>query len=137
MPCDGHIVKDIRCAMGCLNLDDPMALIYKILSRSTWNQALKDGVFSGSGIDMVDGYIHLSDALQAEETAKRHFAGQTDLVLVAFNPNDFAESLKWEPSRGGALFPHIYGSIDPAKALWVKDLRLESGGHVFPEGWSS
>ncbi len=114
-----------------------MALVYKILSRTVWNQALKDGVFRGAGIDIADGYIHLSDATQAEETARRYFVGQSDLVLVAFDPNDFADTLKWEASRGGALFPHVYGSIDPAWARWAKDLKLESGGHVFPEGWSS
>ena len=112
-----------------------MALIYKILSRDLWTRALADGVFHGASIDVTDGYIHLSTAAQAEETVARHFAGQDSLVLVAFDPLDFSDTLKWEPSRGGALFPHIYGSIDTAKARWVKDLVLDCGVHVFPQGW--
>jgi uncharacterized protein (DUF952 family) len=116
--------------------DDPMTLIYKIIPRSAWIQATENGVFHGASIDLSDGYIHLSDASQAEETARRHFAGQTDLLLVAFDPAVFKESLKWEASRGGALFPHVYGSINPKLATWVKDLPLQNGIHVFPEGWA-
>ena len=114
-----------------------MALIYKILSRDLWAKALAEGVLHGAAIDLTDGYIHLSTAEQAEETVSRHFAGQDDLVLVAFDPSDFSGTLKWEPSRGGALFPHVYGSINPAQARWVKDVVLENGGHVFPQGWNS
>ena len=119
-----------------LKLECDMALIYKILSRNLWTRALADGVFRGAAIDLTDGYIHLSTAAQAEETAARHFAGQDNLVLVAFDPLEFSDTLKWEPSRGGALFPHIYGNIDPAKARWVKELVLDHGGHVFPQGWN-
>jgi uncharacterized protein (DUF952 family) len=114
-----------------------MALIYKILSRDLWAKALVDGIFQGAAIDLTDGYIHLSTAEQAEETAARYFAGQDNLVLVAFDPADFSDTLKWEQSRGGALFPHVYGSMDPAKARWVKDLVRDNDGHVFPQGWKS
>lgn len=113
-----------------------MTLIYKILSRDLWAKALQHGVFNGAAIDLTDGYIHLSTAEQAEETARRHFAGQDNLVLAAFDPSDFSATLKWEASRGGALFPHIYGSINPAQAKWVKPLLLSNDTHVFPEGWA-
>jgi uncharacterized protein (DUF952 family) len=113
-----------------------MALIYKILPRDLWTKALVDGIFQGAAIDLTDGYIHLSTAEQAEETARRHFASQVNLVLAAFDPADFAGTLKWEASRGGALFPHVYGSINPAQAKWVKPLPLSHGAHEFPEGWN-
>jgi uncharacterized protein (DUF952 family) len=112
-----------------------MALIYKILSRDLWAKALAEGIFHGAAIDLTDGYIHFSTGEQAEETARRHFAGQDNLVLVAFDASDFAATLKWEASRGGALFPHLYGSFNPAQAKWVKPLALSNGAHVFPEGW--
>jgi uncharacterized protein (DUF952 family) len=114
-----------------------MAFIYKIISRGMWQKAQNDGVFVGAAIDLSDGYIHLSDAAQAVETARRHFVGQTELVLVAFDAAIFGDSLKWEASRGGALFPHVYGHIDPASATWVKDLPFENGAHIFPEGWDA
>lgn len=111
-----------------------MTLVYKIIAAEAWAQARQAGVFTGAAIDLADGYIHLSDATQAEETARRHFAGQTGLVLVAFEAASL-QNLKWEPSRGGALFPHVHGSIDPASALWVKPLPLQDGAFVFPAGW--
>ena len=112
-----------------------MSLIYKILSRDMWARAQHDGMFKGAAIDLTDGYIHLSTAAQAEETVRRHFVGQDELLLIAFDPADFVETLRWEASRGGALFPHIYGNIKTEKALWVKELALENGHHIFPEGW--
>jgi uncharacterized protein (DUF952 family) len=113
-----------------------MTLIYKIIARETWQQAEQQGVFHGATIDLADGYIHLSTAQQAEETARKHFAGQAGLLLVAFEAADFASNLKWEASRGGDLFPHVYGTITPARAKWVKDLPLENGQHIFPSGWT-
>jgi uncharacterized protein (DUF952 family) len=111
-----------------------MALIYKIIAAEDWRQASLAGVFTGAAIDLADGFIHLSDAAQVEETARRHFAGQGDLLLVAFEAGSLA-SLKWEPSRGGALFPHVHGTIEPKCALWAKPLPLRDGVHHFPEGW--
>ncbi len=113
-----------------------MALIYKIISRQSWADAETNGMFKGAAIDIADGYIHFSDATQVEETARKHFAGQADLVLVAFAERGFGDALKWEVSRNGALFPHVYGSVDPAQALWVKDLTFSNGIHQFPEGWA-
>lgn len=111
-----------------------MRLIYKILPRSLWQEAEEQGVFKGAPVDLADGFIHFSSADQVRETAARHFAGQPDLLLAAFDSGLFGDALKWEPSRGGDLFPHLYGELDPASAVWVKDLPLASDGtHVFPE----
>lgn len=101
-----------------------MTRVYKILSRSAWDVAVRAGVFAGSPVDLADGYIHFSTAAQAQETAARHFAGQTGLVLAAFESAALGEALRWEPSRGGDLFPHLYGLLDPALAVEVRDLAL-------------
>jgi uncharacterized protein (DUF952 family) len=114
-----------------------MGFIYKIIANTDWNQAVFKGVFQGAAIDLSDGFIHLSTASQAEETARRHFAGQDHLLLVAFNPLDLGALLKWEPSRGGELFPHVYGHIDPKLAVWAKPLVLKDSVHQFPEGWAA
>ncbi len=113
-----------------------MTMIYKIVPENLWRKAEADGLFRGAPVDLADGYIHLSTAAQAEETARRHFHGQTGLLLAAF-PADGLGDLRWEPSRGGALFPHLYGSLATAKALWVKPLPWDGARHVFPEGWAS
>ena len=112
-----------------------MALIYKIISRASWESAEKHGIFEGAAIDLADGFIHFSDVAQVEETARRHFSGQDGLVLVAFAAERFGPALKWEVSRGGALFPHLYDSVDTTLALWVKDLPWSGTSHIFPEGW--
>lgn len=88
-----------------------MSLAYKILTRSEWDQAQAAGVFEGSAVDRQDGFIHLSTAAQAPETARRYFAGQADLVVLQID-TDEVQGVRWEPSRGGALFPHIYGPLD-------------------------
>ena len=109
--------------------------IFKILSASAWADAMRDGVFRGAPVDLADGYIHFSTAAQARETAAKHFAGQTGLVLVALDPVTLGDKLVWEPSRGGALFPHLYGPLDPALVLSVTPLLLDaSGQHLFPDG---
>lgn len=111
-----------------------MTLIFKIVPRSMWQEAVDAGVFTGAPIDLTDGFIHFSTAEQVRETAAKHFSGQTDLLLAAFEADSFADALKWEISRGGALFPHLYATLDPATALWVKELPVSSDGeHVFPE----
>ncbi len=108
-------------------------LIYKILAAAEWLDAERRGVFAGAGIDLKDGYIHFSTAEQAEETAAKHFVGQADLVLVAVDADSLGETLKWEVSRGGALFPHLYGGLATRDAVWVKPLPLAANGrHVFP-----
>ena len=108
-------------------------LIYKILSASEWQEAEREGVFKGAGIDVSDGYIHFSTAEQAAETAAKHFAGQAGLVLVAVDAEKLGATLKWEVSRGGQLFPHLYARLPVRDAAWVKPLPLgPDGKHVFP-----
>jgi len=111
-----------------------MSVVFKIVPREMWQAAVGAGVFKGAPVDLADGFIHFSSAGQVRETAAKHFAGQADLLIAAFDGAAFGEAMKWEPSRGGALFPHLYGDLDPASALWVKELPLSpDGAHVFPE----
>lgn len=109
------------------------ATIYKIVPRQLWLEAEKAGVFKGALVDLSDGYIHFSTAEQAAETAAKHFAGQQGLLLVAIETQALGVALKYEPSRGGALFPHLYGDLSLNAVKWVKPLPLENGLHVFPE----
>ncbi|WP_350332810.1 DUF952 domain-containing protein [Coralliovum pocilloporae] len=110
------------------------SLIYKIVSEELWAAALKTGRFDGAPIDHQDGYIHLSSAGQVQETAARHFSGQRDLLLVAVEADSLGEALKWEPSRGGALFPHLYAPLDVKGVAWIKPLPLgDDEVHVFPD----
>jgi uncharacterized protein (DUF952 family) len=110
-----------------------MTLIYKICPAALWRQAEIDGVFRGSPVDLADGYIHFSTAEQAKETAAKHFAGQHDLVLIAVEAETLGAVLQWEPSRGGALFPHLYAPLDVKDAISVVPLPLGADGvHQFP-----
>jgi uncharacterized protein (DUF952 family) len=107
--------------------------IYKICPAPLWRQAERSGVFAGSELDVRDGFIHFSTAAQAVETAAKHFAGQRNLVLVSVDASKLGDRLKWEPSRGGALFPHLYGDLDPAAVTAVNPLPLGTdGAHKFP-----
>ncbi len=109
-------------------------LIYKILARGEWESACDTGLFAGSAVDLADGYIHFSTAKQARETAAKHFSGQTDLLLLSIDPQQCpADALRWEPSRGGALFPHLYGALDVACVAAVDELPLGEDGHQFPD----
>ncbi len=109
-------------------------IIYKICPDALWTAAEMAGRFNGSPVDIADGYIHFSTADQVRETAAKHFAGQTDLLLVAFDADVLGDKLRWEVSRGGALFPHLYGSLDPFHAHWLGPLPLGADGvHAFPE----
>lgn len=112
-----------------------MTLIYKTIAADAWAEAQQNGIFAGAAIDLADGYIHFSSSEQVEETVSKHFAGRNNLLLIAFNADRFGAALKWEISRGGALFPHFYGSLDPASAVWAKPLLLLDGVHVLPEDW--
>ena len=110
-----------------------MAPLYKICTRAEWSAAEASGVFTGSAVDRADGFIHLSAREQVEETARRHFAGQADLVLVEIDEAQLAAALRWEPSRGGALFPHVYDAMAVGAATSVTALLLGAGGeHQFP-----
>lgn len=105
-----------------------MSLIYKILPKSEWDAAVVAGRFEGSGIDLADGYIHFSTAAQARETARRHFAGREGLLVAAFETDDLGADLRWEPSRGGDLFPHLYGPLPTALARSVRSAPLAADG---------
>jgi uncharacterized protein (DUF952 family) len=109
-----------------------MTLIYKIAPAALWAEAERSGAFAGSPADRADGYIHFSTRDQAAETAARHFAGQADLVLIAVDAGRLGDELKWEASRGGALFPHLYGPLPVAAAVWTRPLPLAADGrHAF------
>lgn len=110
----------------------PSSLIYKIVTADQWAQALRDGAFRGAPVDLADGYIHFSAAHQVRETAAKHFAGQADLMLVAVDPAILGPSLRWEVSRGGDRFPHLYAALDPANVSSAKSLPLgRDGAHEF------
>jgi uncharacterized protein (DUF952 family) len=109
-------------------------LIYKIFRRPEWDAFRAAGTTTGAPIDIADGYIHFSTAAQVAETAAKHFGNESDLVLLALNPDTLGDALKWEPSRGGALFPHLYRRLYLADIIWDKSLPLGLSGHIFPEG---
>lgn len=107
--------------------------IYKICPRALWSEAEKAGRFEGAPVDRADGYIHFSSGEQVRETAARHFAGVDDLLLISVDAAALGEALKWDPSRGGELFPHLYSSLSMSAVRNVTPLPLDSGGaHVFP-----
>jgi len=110
--------------------------IYKIMAASEWAAAQAAGVYAGSAHDRRDGFIHFSTAAQVAETAAKHFAGQADLVLLAVDPGRFGDVLKWEASRGGALFPHLYGPLPADAVIRIDDLPRDANGlHRFPAGF--
>jgi uncharacterized protein (DUF952 family) len=109
-----------------------MTLVFKIVSTDEWRAAERDGVFDGAAVDRADGYIHFSTAAQAPETAAKWFAGREDLTLAAVDADRLGPALRWEPSRGGALFPHLYGPLPMSAVVWARPLPLGSDGrHIF------
>lgn len=102
--------------------------IYKILTRGEWAAAEAAGRFAGSAVDRADGYIHFSTAAQAGETARRHFSGQTELIVLEVEGDDLDAPLQWEPSRGGELFPHLYGALPVENVLAVHEAPLGVDG---------
>lgn len=110
-----------------------MALIYKICPRALWREAEAAGRFEGAPVDLTDGYIHFSTAAQTAETAARHFAGAEDLLLVTVEAEALGRALRYEPSRGGDLFPHLYGTLPLSAVRAVAELPLgPDGRHVLP-----
>jgi len=109
-------------------------LIYKIFRRPEWMNLLEAGQTTGAPIDVQDGYVHFSTAAQVAETAAKYFTFESDLVLLALDSTRLGPDLRWEPSRGGALFPHLYRSLRLDDILWDKSLPLGATGHIFPEG---
>lgn len=108
-------------------------LIYKILTDAQWGELRAKGDTPGAPIDIADGYVHFSTADQAVETAAKHFTATDDLWLLALDTDTLGDALKWEISRGDALFPHLYAPLRLSDVLWAKPLPLHVGGHLFPE----
>jgi uncharacterized protein (DUF952 family) len=107
--------------------------IYKVLSRAALDAAKAKGRFDGSADDARDGFIHFSSAGQLEGTLTKHYAGQSGLVLLAVDATSLGDRLQWEPSRGGDLFPHLYGPLDLKALVWDEPLELEADGrHRLP-----
>jgi len=107
-------------------------MIYKILTAEQWADLQANELTVGAPIDVHDGFIHFSTAAQVQETANKHFFGQDGLFLVAFDPEAFGDELKWEPSRGGDLFPHLYAKLPLEKVQWSKSLKWVNNKHEFP-----
>ena len=108
-------------------------LVFKIVDRAAWEARPEGAPFVGSAVDLRDGFIHLSSAAQVAGTAARHFAAQPDLLLVAVDAAALGGALRWEPSRDGEAFPHLYGPLPPAAVRWTAALPLDAAGvHVFP-----
>jgi len=106
-------------------------LVYKIAAAEEWTEAERAGVFIGAAADRADGFIHFSTAGQAPDTAAKWFAGRDDLTLAAIDAEALGGALRWEPSRGGALFPHLYGPLPMSAVVWSRPLRLgPDGRHV-------
>ena len=105
-----------------------MSLIYKIVPAGLWRSAESRGVFEGAPVDLADGFIHFSTAGQVQETADKHFAGERGLLLVALAAEDFGADLRWEKSRGGALFPHLYAPLTTSAARAVREIPLGADG---------
>jgi len=98
--------------------------IFKILPRADWEQAVSLGRFEGSAVDLADGFMHFSAPDQLVETARRHFAGQADLVVLTVEADTLGPALRWEPSRGGALFPHLYAALDVTRVISVEAMDV-------------
>lgn len=107
-------------------------LIYKIFRSAEWHAFRSEGVTSGAPIDIADGYVHFSTAAQVTETASKHFAGDDGLWLLAIDAGALGADLRWEPSRGGALFPHLYRDLLSGDVVWARPLSLKNGLHQFP-----
>lgn len=111
-----------------------MRTIYKICPAPAWREAERQGVYRGSADDARDGFIHFSTAQQLAETLKKYFLGQSGLFLVAVDADVLGDALRWEPARGGELFPHLYGDLDLGAVTDVMDLHTRSDGdHDIPD----
>lgn len=101
-------------------------MIYKLLPTTEWDEALAAGHLAGTAVDRQDGFVHLSSADQVVETARRHFAGVTGLTLLTVDPDRLGDALRWEPSRGGQLFPHLYGPLPVAAVVAAQALPVDT-----------
>lgn len=107
-------------------------LIFKIFRDAEWADLQSNGETLGAPVDLADGYVHFSTAKQVAETATKHFANVDGLWLLALEADDLGDALKWEVSRGGDRFPHLYRALTTQDILWAKPLPLEDGQHHFP-----
>ena len=110
------------------------SLIYKICPAPIWEKACADGCYTGSADDRRDGFIHFSAVSQIYGTLEKHFKGQHDLLLVCIDPCKLGPALKWEPSRSGQLFPHLYGTLPVSTALWARAIPLDNDGKHITRG---
>ena len=108
-------------------------LIYKIFRAPEWAELRHYGVTAGAPVDVADGYVHFSTAEQVHETCATHFGGEDGLMLLALDAEHLSPDLKWEPSRGGALFPHLYRSLQMSDVVWHHALPRGDDGHIFPD----
>lgn len=111
-------------------------LVYKIFRVPEWQALRSTGQTAGAPVDLADGFVHFSAADQLPETLAKHFAGEQDLMLLAIEADRLGEALKWEPSRGGALFPHLYRDLHLSDVVWAQPLETHDGVHVLPPGLS-
>jgi len=109
-------------------------LIYKIFRDAEWRELRDKGVTQGAPVDLADGFIHFSTGAQIAETCARHFSGEDGLQILMLDSDDLGEQLRWETSRGGDKFPHLYSPLWLSDVIWHKDLILGRDGHEFPEG---
>ena len=110
--------------------------IYKILRADEWAALRKNRTTDGAPVDLADGYVHFSAEDQVRETAAKHFAGEEGLMLLAVDELRLGEALRWEPSRGGDLFPHLYGPLLLEAVEWAQPLPWDGTAHRFPEGFA-
>jgi uncharacterized protein (DUF952 family) len=108
--------------------------MYKVVTADQWATAQQQGEFHGAAIDLQDGYIHFSTAAQVRETVSKHFAGRMNLLLVGIDAETLGDELRWEPSRGGELFPHLYANLPLTNVVSINDLPIGNDGlHIFPD----
>ncbi|MEP2530887.1 DUF952 domain-containing protein [Shimia sp.] len=109
-------------------------LIFKIFRANEWAELRSNGQTNGAPVDIADGFVHFSTAEQAAETAAKHFAGADDLFLLGVETDTLGDDLKWETSRGGALFPHLFRELRISDVSWAQPLPLVDDTHQFPAG---
>ena len=103
--------------------------IYKIADAGEFAEAQAEGIYAGAPLDLQDGFIHFSTAGQLSETLRLHFRGRSGLVLAAVATAGLGDRLRWEPSRGGALFPHLYGTLEMSSVLWTEGIDVDADGN--------
>jgi uncharacterized protein (DUF952 family) len=127
----GAVFRGPRFVVTCM--PPASGLIYKLEDQAAWLRAQLNGHYTGSADDVRDGFIHFSTAEQTRVTAAKYFAGRTPLILAAIAVASLGDALRWEASRGGALFPHLYGPLAMTSVVWSQALALAPDGrHVFP-----